>query len=121
VLYVEDNPVNVVLVQQLLSRWPGVQLVVAADGTSGLQRARTLMPDLVLLDMQLPDISGIEVLHRLRADPATAGLAVVALSASAIAQDVQAALEGGARVYWTKPIDFDLFLSGMRRLLQPAA
>jgi PAS domain S-box-containing protein len=117
VLYIEDNPVNVIVIQDLLARWPGVQLVVASDGHSGIQLARTLRPDLVLLDMQLPDISGLEVLRRLRAEPATAGLTVVALSASAVAHEVQAARDAGAVEYWSKPIDFERFLAGLHRLL----
>ncbi|MGM9490291.1 ATP-binding protein [Ideonella sp. YS5] len=121
VLYVEDNPLNVILVEQLLSRWPGVQLVTAADGGAGLERARTLQPDLVLLDMQLPDMSGLDVLRQLKADPATRAITVVALSASAVPQDVSEARASGALDYWTKPIDFDAFLQGTARLLERPA
>jgi len=117
VLYIEDNPINVILVEQLLSRWPDVQLVTANEGAAGLERARALQPDLVLLDMQLPDIGGIEVLHQLKGDKATCDIAVVALSASAVPQDVEAARAAGALDYWTKPIDFDAFIEGVARLL----
>jgi PAS domain S-box-containing protein len=117
VLYVEDNPVNAILVEQLLSRWPGVQLVVARDGASGLERARSLHPDVLLLDMQLPDMSGRDVLQALRADPATRAMRVVALSATALAQDVAAARDLGVADYWTKPIDVASFIAGMRSLL----
>jgi CheY-like chemotaxis protein/anti-sigma regulatory factor (Ser/Thr protein kinase) len=119
VLYIEDNTINAILVEQLLARWPGVQLVVAADGGSGLERAHALHPDLVLLDMQLPDMEGLEVLRRLKSDEATRDLVVVILSANAVHEDMVAAHAAGAVDYWTKPIDFDRFVDGMRRLLGP--
>ncbi|MEW6707471.1 MAG: ATP-binding protein [Pseudomonadota bacterium] len=117
VLYVEDNPINAILVEQLLTRWPGIQLVVAGDGASGLDRARALRPDVVLLDMQLPDMDGVSVLKALKADERTRDIVVVALSASAVPEDVAAARAAGAADYWTKPIDFDAFVRGMRQLL----
>lgn len=117
VLYIEDNPINVILVQQLLSRWPQVHLVTAGDGAQGLERARVLRPDTVLLDMQLPDLHGIAVLRQLKADEATRDIVVVALSASATPAEVAAARAAGAADYWTKPIDFDRFIAGMRQLL----
>jgi len=118
VLYIEDNPVNAILVEQLMQRWPRVKLIVAADGITGLERARALVPDLVLLDMQLPDIDGLSVLKDLKADPATRSLTVVALSANAGADEVRLAREAGATDYWTKPIDFASFMRGMRLLLR---
>ncbi len=118
VLYIEDNRVNAILVEQLMRRWPRVKLIVAGDGATGLERARTLVPDVVLLDMQLPDIDGLAVLRQLKADPATRALAVVALSANGGAEEVRQAWESGAMDYWTKPIDFDAFIRGMRRLLR---
>ena len=121
VLYVEDNPINAILVEQLLSRWPQVQLATASDGATGLERARALQPDVLLLDMQLPDMQGITVLQRLKAADATRGIPVVALSASATPAEVQAARAAGAADYWTKPIDFERFLAGMGRLLRPLA
>jgi PAS domain S-box-containing protein len=120
VLYIEDNPVNVMLVEQLLARWPQVRLAVAEDGTRGLAQAQLLQPDVVLLDMQLPDMDGVQVLQRLKADAATRDLNVVVLSADAVPQDMQAALDAGALDYWTKPVDFECFIAGMSRLL-PAA
>ncbi|UUX95038.1 ATP-binding protein [Aquabacterium sp. J223] len=110
VLYIEDNPVNAMLVIQLLARWPSVRVEVSTDGQTGLRRARELKPDLLLLDMQLPDMPGLEVMQRLRADPATCTLTVVALSASAMPEEVEAARHAGAIAYWTKPIDFERFL-----------
>jgi PAS domain S-box-containing protein len=120
VLYIEDNPINLILVQQLLSRWPQVQLVTANDGASGLDLARTLQPDAVLLDMQLPDMHGVAVLERLKVAEATRDIPVVALSASATPAEVDAALAAGADDYWTKPIDFTGFMAGMSQLLRSA-
>lgn len=120
VLYIEDNPINVILVEQVMSRWPKTQLVTASDGTSGLDLARTLHPDLVLLDMHLPDMHGTEVLHKLKSDEGTRDIPVVALSAAAVAEDVAAACAAGAADYWTKPIDLDAFTAGMCRMLAPS-
>jgi CheY-like chemotaxis protein len=78
------------------------------------------MPGLTLVDMQLPDIDGLEVLQRLRADPATAGLRVVALSANAIPADIQRALDAGFDDYWTKPLDFGVFNAAIERVFGPA-
>jgi PAS domain S-box-containing protein len=104
VLYIEDDPVNVLLIEEYLRPLEQVALVVAADGASGLARARECRPDLVLLDMQLPDMDGLAVLQALKADGATAALRVVALSASAMADQRADALALGVEDYWTKPI-----------------
>lgn len=117
VLYIEDNAVNRLLVEQMLARWPDLLVECAEDGETGLRRAAELRPDLVLLDMQLPDIHGREVLRRLRADARTAALPVVALSASAMADDVAEMLAAGALDYWSKPLELGPFLEKMRRLL----
>jgi len=119
VLYIEDNPVNVLLVEQLLTRWPQIRFVHAEDGHGGIELARRLLPDLVLLDMQLPDMHGTAVLAALRADPDTAALAVVALSASDLQDDVDIAREAGAIEYWTKPIDVASFHTDLLRVLSP--
>jgi len=121
VLYIEDNAVNMLLVEQILARLPGVELLQACNGAEGLALAAGQRLDLILLDLDLPDIAGLEVLRRLRAMPATAGLMVVALSAGAMADEVQAALQAGADDYWTKPLDLDPFLAGVSRLLRAAA
>lgn len=107
VLYVEDDPVNMMVVEHFLERWPTVTLRQAETGADGLAAMREApAPDVVLLDMQLPDMTGFDVLRALRADPATRGLAVLALSASAMPEDVRAARDAGADGYLTKPIDF---------------
>jgi len=117
VLYIEDNPVNALLVSELFSRRPGVRLEVAKDGRSGVRRAIEQVPHLVLVDMQLPDIDGLAVLRALRADPATADVCCVALSANANPADRQAALAAGFADYWTKPFDFGRFLAAVGALV----
>jgi PAS domain S-box-containing protein len=116
VLYIEDNAINVMLVQELVSLRPNVRLHIAPDGRSGIARARQLRPTCVLIDLQLPDIDGFQVLVALRADPALAGVACIALSANAMPDDIARAKRAGFDDYWTKPIDFNQFLGGLDRL-----
>jgi signal transduction histidine kinase/CheY-like chemotaxis protein len=116
-LYIEDNPVNALIVEQLVTRRPGLRLTVAVDGRSGVEQARQLKPDLILLDMQLPDADGLEVFRQLRADPATAGIRCIAVSANVMPEDIARAREAGLDDYWTKPIDLNAFLSTIDRLL----
>ena len=118
VLYVEDDPVNVLLMEQYVALCADVQLIVARDGASGLAEARRWLPNLVLLDMQLPDMSGLEVLDRLRADPATGSLRVVALSADAMPAQVAEAIARGAEAYWTKPLALSRFKSELPKFLR---
>ena len=115
-LYVEDNPVNALIVSELIARRPHLQLHIAVDGASGVERALELEPDLVLLDMQLPDFDGLEVLRRLRAHPALAKVPVIALSANAMPDDIDRALQAGMADYWTKPLDFAAFTAAMDRM-----
>jgi CheY-like chemotaxis protein len=120
VLDIEDNPVNVILVQAFLSRWEGVRLEIAANGSTGIRLARALQPDLVLLDMHLPDMGGADVLQALRGDESTRGLRVVALSASAMPEDIALARQHGVSDYWTKPLDFARFLDDVGAMLDGA-
>ena len=117
VLYIEDNPVNALLVRELLADRPALRLELAETGRAGVQRARDLLPELILLDMQLPDIDGQQVLQALRHDPLTAGIRCVALSANATPEDQQAALAAGFTDYWTKPFRFERFLQDLGALL----
>ncbi len=119
-LYVEDNEVNVLIVSELVRRHGDIEFVSVPDGASGVARAAQLLPGLTLVDMQLPDIDGLEVLARLRADPQTADLKVVALSANAIPADIQRALDAGFDDYWTKPLDFAIFNAALDRVFGPA-
>ena len=116
VLCVEDNPVNMLLVSELLALRPAVRLVCAVDGHSAIALALTERPDVVLLDLQLPDISGIEVLGHLRTQPALSATTFIALSANAMPADIATARAAGFDDYWTKPIDFNRFLAGIDRL-----
>ncbi len=113
ILYIEDDPVNQILVEQMLLRREGVTLLLAENGEDGIEMARQHKPDLVLLDMHLPDMSGFDVLNALRDDASTENLPVVALSANAIEADVARAFEIGAVDYWTKPLQLDVFLAGV--------
>ncbi len=114
VLYVEDNAANAALVADFLATVPAVTLRVAADGLAGLAAARERGPDVLLLDVQVPGIDGHEVLRRWRADPDLRTVPVVALSADAMAHDVQRALAAGFDRYLTKPVD----LATLRATLQ---
>jgi hypothetical protein len=114
-LYIEDNPVNVTLVEAIVAGLPGLRLVSAGDGAAGVARALAERPDLVLVDMQLPDIDGLEVLRRLRADPGTADTPCIALSANAMPEDIVRARQAGFDDYWTKPIQVGSFRDALAR------
>jgi PAS domain S-box-containing protein len=115
ILYIEDNHVNVILVEELVMSLGGLTIVSEATGTGGVRRAASLRPDLVLVDMQLPDFDGYEVLRRLRAQPATRSTPCVALSANAMSEDIERGLAAGFAEYWTKPIDFGVFITALQR------
>jgi CheY-like chemotaxis protein/anti-sigma regulatory factor (Ser/Thr protein kinase) len=118
IVYIEDDPVNILLMEEYVALCADVQLLVARDGASGLELARQWLPNLILLDMQLPDMSGLDVLDRLRADPATSGIRVVALSADAMAAQVTEAIARGAEAYWTKPLALGKFKSELPKFLR---
>ena len=118
IVYIEDDPVNILLMEEYVALCADVQLLVARDGASGLELARQWLPNLILLDMQLPDMSGLDVLDRLRADPATSGLRVVALSADAMPAQVTEAIARGAEAYWTKPLALGKFKSELPKFLR---
>ena len=116
-LYIEDNPVNALVMSELLSNRPALEVEIAVTGASGLERAREWRPDLLLIDMQLPDFDGLEVLRRMRADPTTARIPCVALSANAMMADIQEALDAGFTRYWTKPVNFERLLAELAEVL----
>jgi len=116
-LYIEDNPVNVLIVKGLVALRANTTLHIATTGLGGVQQAVALDPDLVLVDIHLPDIDGFEVLRRLRALPQTARTVCVMLSANAMPDVIQRALRAGFAAYWTKPLDFARFQSGLDELL----
>lgn len=109
VLYVEDNPANLKLIEEIVRFRPDLRLIAAADGTGGLALARERRPDIILMDLNLPGMSGYEVLAELRRDAQTAAIPVIALSANAMASDIERGLAAGFFRYLTKPVDIDRF------------
>jgi CheY-like chemotaxis protein len=109
-LYVEDNPANLELVEQLVARRPDLRLLSAADGNLGIEFARACQPQVILMDINLPGISGIEAMKILRADPSTAHIPIIALSANAVPRDIDKAIEAGFFSYLTKPIKVNEFM-----------
>lgn len=103
-LYVEDNPANMQIVEQLILRQPDIRLLTAENGINGIAIARTSRPDVILMDINLPDMSGYKALDVLRDDPATAHIPVIALSANALPINIDSGLQAGFFRYLTKPI-----------------
>jgi hypothetical protein len=120
VVYIEDNELNLLIVEQMMLRRPDLHFDSAPDGKQGLALVRARKPALLLLDMQLPDIDGHEVLQRLRAEPDTAGIHCIALSANAMPEDIRRAREAGCADYWTKPLDLRAFMASLDALFGPA-
>lgn len=114
---VEDNPVNMLLLREVFGMRPALQVQLCEDGASAIAAAPVFDPDVVLLDLQLPDLPGLEVMRRLRADPRHARCRFIALSANAMPDDVKAARQAGFDDYWTKPIDVRRFLAAIDTLV----
>lgn len=110
-LYVEDNPANLMLVEDIISRRPNLRFLSAADAITGIEMAHTSGPDVILMDINLPGISGLTALKILRENPATATIPVVALSANAIPRDIEKGLEAGFFRYLTKPLRINEFMT----------
>jgi signal transduction histidine kinase/AmiR/NasT family two-component response regulator len=117
-LYVEDNRANMQLVEQLIARRPDMRLLSATDGMHGIALARTHQPDVILMDINLPGISGIEVLKILVNDPATKHIPVLALSANAMPHDIEKGLAAGFFRYLTKPIKINEFMAALDLALE---
>jgi signal transduction histidine kinase/ActR/RegA family two-component response regulator len=109
-LYVEDNPANLMLVEDLVARRPDIRLLSARDGIRGIELARAALPDVILMDINLPGISGLQALKILAQDPSTAHIPVMALSANAVPSDIEKGLEAGFFRYLTKPIKVTEFM-----------
>jgi len=109
ILQIEDNPANLKLVERVLEGFPGVRVISAPQGRLGLELARQHDLDVILLDLNLPDISGFEILRILRADPATRDIPVIVISADATKEQVRRLLDAGARAYVTKPLEVAQF------------
>jgi signal transduction histidine kinase/ActR/RegA family two-component response regulator len=119
-LYIEDNPANLMLVEQIVQRHPRVELLTAPSGGVGLEVARSHQPDLLLLDIHLPDIDGFQVLARLRADAQTRHIPVVAVTAQAMPDDVKRVVAAGFDGYLAKPLDLASFDAMLDRMLRAA-
>ncbi|MFN7121282.1 MAG: ATP-binding protein [Hydrogenophaga sp.] len=104
VLYVEDNPANLELVEQIIARRANLRLLGAADASLGIEFARVYRPEVILMDINLPGMSGLDAMKVLRGDPATAHIPIIALSANAVPRDIERGLEAGFFNYITKPI-----------------
>ena len=120
-LYVEDNPANLMLVEDLMARRPDIRLLSARDATRGVELALEFRPDVVLMDINLPGISGVEALRILGHDPRTAAIPVVALSANAGSRDIAKGLEAGFFRYLTKPIKVTEFMNTLDEALHIAS
>ena len=117
VLYIEDDEVNVVLMEQLFSTQPDWRLQCATTGVEGLTAAVRYRPNVILLDMNLPDMSGVDVFKRLRADPRTSEIPCVAVSADALPAHINRVHNMGFEDYWTKPLDLPATVDKLKRLL----
>jgi PAS domain S-box-containing protein len=121
VIYIEDNLSNVKLVERVIERFPEVRLIPAMQGRLGIDLARQHQPDLILLDLHLPDLQGRDVLQQLKDDPTTAAIPVVILSADATTAQVQRLKAAGAAEYMTKPIDIELLIKTLTGTLSAHA
>jgi PAS domain S-box-containing protein len=117
-LYVEDNPANLKLVEQLIARRPDMRLLSATNGNLGIRLARRKQPEVILMDINLPGMSGLEALKILREDPATAHIPVIAISANAMPRDVEKGLQAGFFWYLTKPIKVKEFTDALNVALE---
>src|ERR1700736_2192386 len=115
ILYVEDNDDNVYMLKNRLSR-AGFSVVVATDGAQGIAMATSEQPDLILMDLTLPDIRGEEATRRIKADPATKQIPVIALTANAMAGDREKAIAAGCDDFDTKPVDMPRLLGKIEAL-----
>ncbi len=117
-LYVEDNPANMKLVEKLMAQRADLRLLGAINGTLGVEVARASQPEVILMDINLPGISGIEAMKILREDPSTAHIPIVALSANAMPRDIEKGLEAGFFRYLTKPIRVTEFMDTLNGALE---
>jgi CheY-like chemotaxis protein len=117
ILYVEDNEDNVYMLKMRLELIEGFEIAVATDGAEAISSVTADSPDIILMDLNVPVINGWEATRRLKADPKTAAIPVIALSAHAMAGDRERALAAGCDDFDTKPIDFDRLLNKMKRLV----
>jgi CheY-like chemotaxis protein len=119
VLYIEDQPVYQDLVEAMLAESPGITLLKTTSGREGVRLAQTELPDVVLLDLHLPDISGLEVVRSLSELIAKRRFRVILLTADSFSMDIVKAMSLGAHEYWIKPITLERLQSGLARALAP--
>lgn len=119
VLYVEDNDDNAYMLQLRFELLGGFELLIARDGAAGLALATAARPDLILMDLNLPGIDGWEATRRLKSDPRTAAIPVIALTAHAMTGERENAIAAGCDEFDTKPVDFDRLLGKIRLVLPP--
>ena len=117
-LYVEDNPANMTLVEKIMGRYPSIRLLTAINGETGIALARESLPDVILLDINLPGINGFEILKLLRKDPVTMHIPALAISANAMPSDIKKGKEAGFLRYLTKPIKVDEFMDALNAAFQ---
>jgi CheY-like chemotaxis protein len=120
VLIVEDNELNRDMLKRRLQR-SGCEVSIAIDGTDGMEKAASILPDVVLLDMSLPDLDGVDVLRSLKANPSTRLIPVIALTAHAMEEDRNSALSLGFDEFDTKPVDLSQLLAKIERLVGTTA
>jgi len=116
-LYVEDNPANLMLVEQIIERYPHLRMLSARNGDLGIALAKLHHPDVILMDINLPGISGFQALHLLRENPVTAHIPIIALSANAMRHDIEKGLEAGFFRYLTKPIKLNELMDTLNMAL----
>ena len=116
-LYVEDNPANMRVVEAIFERKENINLLTATNGKYGLELAKKYLPDLILLDIHLPKMSGYEILKKLKEDSTTKHIPVIALTADAMPLDIEKGLEAGFFQYVTKPIKINLFMDAINNAL----
>jgi DNA-binding NarL/FixJ family response regulator len=117
VLYIEDADINVALMRAMLEAHPGIQMLHAGTGRDGVRMVREKRPDFVILDMNLPDMNGLEVVRQLSEEIAEHGLRVTILTVDSLSMDIIKAMSLGAFEYWTKPVGAAVLESGLRRAL----
>ena len=117
-LYIEDNPANMKLVEQLIALRSDIELFTAINGTLGVELARSIQPDVILMDINLPGISGLEALQILRGDQSTTHIPVIALSANAMLRDIELGIQAGFFQYLTKPIKVKEFMETLNVALE---
>ena len=117
VLYVEDNDDNIYMLKMRLELLEDFEVVTAEDGEKGCAMARSERPDIILMDLEMPVVDGWEATRRLKADPQTRDIPIIALSAHALAGEREKALAAGCDEFDTKPIEFERLLATLRRVL----